>query len=307
MLEKILDEKIFKILALKVTFSKINEIRLREAKPIVIFFDGQANFLGENGLQFSSDRAIIASKNMIEDIIFKASEFSIYSVNEELKQGYLVLDGGERIGICGTVVMENSKIKTITNFSSINIRIPHEIRNCSLPVFKQLYDEQGGLKNILIISAPGQGKTTFIRDFVNQLSLRNISYNVLIIDERGEIAGKGNKLQVGKFCDVLSFTDKQNGFLQGIRAMNPHLIVTDELGGDIDFEAVKYASNCGVNILATIHADSVYQLKQKPNFNKIANIFDRYVVLKKAGKPGTIEGVYNANFEKIFAEGKWNI
>lgn len=304
MLEKILDEKIFKILAHKVTFSKINEIRLREAKPIVIFFDGQANFLGENGLQFSSDRAIIASKNMIEDIIFKASEFSIYSVNEELKQGYLVLDGGERIGICGTVVMENSKIKTITNFSSINIRIPHEIRNCSLPVFKQLYDEQGGLKNILIISAPGQGKTTFIRDFVNQLSLRNISYNVLIIDERGEIAGKGNKLQVGKFCDVLSFTDKQNGFLQGIRAMNPHLIVTDELGGDIDFEAVKYASNCGVNILATIHADSVYQLKQKPNFNKIANIFDRYVVLKRAGKPGTIEGVYNANFEKIFAEGK---
>jgi len=303
MLDKILDEKIYRILSNKVNFSKINEIRLREAKPVVIFFDGQANFLGENGVQMSSDRAIIASKNMIEDIIFKASEFSIYSVNEELKQGYLVLDGGERIGVCGTVVMENSKIKTITNFSSVNIRIPHEVRNCCLPVFKQLYDEQG-LKNVLIISSPGQGKTTFIRDFVNQLSLRNMSHNVLIIDERGEIAGKGNKLQVGKFCDVLSFTDKHNGFLQGIRAMNPHLIVTDELGDDNDFEAVKYASNCGVNILATIHADSVYQLKQKQNFNKISNIFERYVVLKKVGKPGVIEGVYNGNFEKIYAEGK---
>jgi len=303
MLEKVLDEKIYKVITKKVNFSKINEIRLRETKPIIIFYEGQASFLNEDGLTNSSDRAIIATKYMIEDIIFKASEFSIYSVNEELKQGYIVLDGGERIGVCGTVVMENSKIKTITNFSSINIRIPHEIKNCSLSIFKHLYDEKG-LKNVLIISPPGQGKTTLIRDFINQLSLRNISHNVLIIDERGEIAGKGNKLQIGKFCDVLSFSDKKNGFLQGIRAMNPHLIVTDELGDDNDFEAVRYASNCGVNILATIHADSIYQLKQKQNFNKISNIFERYVVLKKSTRPGIIEGVYNENFEKIFMEGK---
>lgn len=299
MLNKVLDEKIFKLLSFKVGFLKINEIRLREGKPIVVIFEGQANFLSETGLTGSADRGIIASKRMIEDIIFKASEFSVYSVNEELKQGYLVLDGGERIGICGTVVIENSKIKTLTNFTSINIRIPHEVKNCSLTVFDFLYEKKG-LKNILIISPPGQGKTTFIRDFVYQLSVRNLAYNVLIIDERGEIAGKGNKLQIGKFCDVLSFSDKQNGFLQGIRAMNPHLIVTDELGDDNDFEAVRYASNCGVNILATIHADSVYQLKRKQNFSKIENIFDRYVVLKKTEKPGVIEGVYNEKFEKIY-------
>ncbi|MDD3862295.1 MAG: hypothetical protein PHV79_00350 [Clostridia bacterium] len=298
MLNKILDDKIYKILTTKIDYSKINEIRIRDARPITVFYGGQASFLSHFGLSNSLDNAIIASKKMIEEIIFKASEFSIYSVNEELKQGFLVLDGGERIGVCGTVVIENNLIKTITNFTSVNIRIPHEIKNCSLSVFKYLFDSQG-LKNILVISPPGQGKTTFIRDFVYQLSIRNLNYNILIIDERGEIAGKGNKLQIGNFCDILSFSDKQNGFLQGIRAMNPHLIVTDELGADNDFEAVRYASNCGVKILATIHADSIFQLKQKSNFPKIANIFERYIVLKKGTKPGVIEGVYNEKMEKI--------
>ena len=302
MLNKILDANIHKILSQKIGFNKINEIRFRENKPIVLNVDGQVKFFDSNGFVLSYEKGLKASKKMVEDIIYKASEFSIYSINEELKQGFLVLDGGERIGVCGTIITENQKIKTITNFTSVNIRIPHEIKNCSIPIFKHLIDENG-LKNILIISPPGQGKTTFIRDFIYQLTERNLFYNILIIDERGEIAGKNNKLEVGKFCDIISFSDKYTGFLQGIRAMNPHLIVTDELGGSEDFDAINYAVNCGVKILATIHADSINQLKQKKEFVKIENLFDRYVVLKKGVKPGVIEAVYNHSMQKIFIGG----
>lgn len=298
MLKDVLDENIYNIITTKFNYGYLNEIRLRVDKPIVVFVKGQAYFLGNNGLVTAEENAIIASKQMVEDIIFRASEFSIYSINEELKRGYIVLKGGERLGICGTLVCEKGDIKTLNNFTSINIRIPHEIKNCSLDAFSFLVDSEG-MKNTLIISPPGAGKTTFIRDFVNQLSIRNLSYNVLIIDERGEIAGDNNELSTGKFADVLSFSDKHNGFMQGIRAMNPHIIVTDEIGGEEDIKAVKYAGNCGVKILATIHAGNLEELKAKDGWNDLKSTFERYVVLSKRNGPGTIEGVYNENFSRL--------
>ncbi len=298
MLKDILDEKIYNIITTKFNYGYLNEIRLRVNNPIVVYVKGQAYFLGENGLTTQENSAIIVTKQMIEDIIFRASEFSIYSINEELKKGYIVLKGGERLGICGTIVSENGEIKTLNKFTSINIRIPHEIKNCSLDAFSFLVDDEG-LKNTLVISPPGAGKTTFIRDFVNQLSLRNLSYNVLILDERGEIAGEAKELSVGKFTDVLSFCTKKNGFMQGIRSMSPHIIVTDEIGDFEDILAVKFAGYCGVKVMATIHANNIEDLKYKDGWQDIKNIFERYVVLSKRNGPGTIEGVYGEDFSRL--------
>ena len=297
MIKKVLDGYIYKVLNEKIGFDNISEIRLRENKPIIINSFGQLKYLSTTGCSLNKQNSIYATKKMIEDIIFKASEFSIYSVNEELKQGYLIMDGGERIGVCGTMILENGKVKTISSFSSLNIRIPHEIKGSSLPYMNKLLDGNF-LRNVLIVSPPGQGKTTFIRDFVYQLS-QIIPKNVLIIDERGEIAGKNNKIDLGGFNDVISFSDKQTGFLLGIRAMNPDLIVTDELGEIADYDSVNFASNCGVKILATIHADSITQLRQKRGFEKISGVFDRYVVLRRNGKPGVVDGVYDKTFQKI--------
>lgn len=298
MLSDVIGEKLYTIITTKFNFGYLNEIRIRVDKPIVVFVKGQAYFLGNNGLVTSEENAIIATKQMVEDIIFRASEFSVYSINEELKKGFIVLKGGERLGIAGTLVCEKGEIKTLNNFTSINIRIPHEIKNCSLDAFSFLVGEDG-VKNTLIISPPGGGKTTFIRDFVNQLSIRNLSFNVLIIDERGEIAGDNGELNVGKFSDVIAFSDKKTGFMQGIRAMNPHIIVTDEIGGDEDIKAIKYAGNCGVKVIATIHAGSLEELKAKEGFEDLKNTFERYVLLSKRNGPGTIEGVYNENFSRL--------
>ena len=130
-------------------------------------------------------------------------------------------------------------------------------------------------------------------------NLRNLSYNVLILDERGEIAGEANELSVGKFADVLSFSDKKTGFIQGIRSMSPHIIVTDEIGDYDDFLAIKYAGYCGVKVMATIHANNIEDLKSKDGWQDVKNVFERYVVLSKRNGPGTIEGVYNEDFSRL--------
>ena len=297
MLEGILPEQIFKPLAHKVGFSRINEIRIRADKPILISSLGQKFFLSELGACKELNRAIFADKSMIEEIIFRASECSIYSVNEQIKKGYIVTKEGVRIGLAGNVIEENGDLKTMTSFSSVNIRIPHEVKNCSLKAFSSIVKESGVL-NTLIISPPGAGKTTFLRDLVWQISERNLAYNILVLDERGELnIGKG----LGLFSDVISFSSKKLGFENGIRSLAPNLIITDELGEWEDMEAVRYASNSGVNIIASVHSDSIESFACKLAFKEILDekIFKRFVVLSMREGPGTLEGIYDENFSRL--------
>lgn len=299
MLKEILPDNLFLILRDKVNFNSINEIRIRENKPIVLSIRGQRTFVGEKGITGNIKESLIATKTTIEDIIFRASECSLYSVNEQIKRGFIIAEGGVRLGLGGDVIEENGKIKTMTNFSSVNIRIPHEIRNCSLSCFSNLIRENG-VYNTLIVSPPGGGKTTFLRDFVYQLSERNYAYNVLILDERGELDLK-DEGSVGNFSDKICFTSKKIGFENGIRSLSPNLIVTDELGQEEDVDAIIYAVNCGVNILASVHCDTIENLEKKPFFEKLMKekIFKRFVLLSLRNGPGTVEGIYNENFSRL--------
>ena len=299
MLDKILPKEIYNVLAERVSFNALNEIRMRADKPIVLSIGGQRFFLGEKGMTGNLKEAIIPSRVMIEDMVFRASECSIYSVNEQIKKGFIVTKGGIRLGLGGDMIEEKGQIKTMTNFSSINIRIPHEIKNCSLPVFNHILQEERVL-NTLIISPPGAGKTTFLRDFICQLSERNYAFNVLVLDERGELdIGKNGR--IGNFADKISFARKKVGFENGIRSLSPNLIVTDELGQEEDVEAVRYAVNCGVNILASAHAGSIESFQRKPAFSKLIDekLFSRYILLSMRNGPGTIEGVYSENFSRV--------
>ena len=296
MLNKILPEKIFKILDEKVNLKAVNELRFRADKPIVVCVSGKNYFLTENGVSSNLNNALYASKIAIEDIIFRASECSIYSVNEQIKRGFIVTDSGIRIGIGGNVVEENGQIKTMTNFTSCNMRFPHNVKNCSLCAYPYIvHDEK--IENTLIISPPNAGKTTFLKDFVSQLSERKLSYNVLLLDERGELDNNVDS----NFFDKIAFSTKKVGFENGIRSLSPDLIVTDEIGQEEDIDAIIYAITSGISVLATTHADSMETFLKKPLFQRVIKdkVFKRYVLLSKRNGPGTFEGVYNENFARV--------
>ena len=302
-LAKIFPTKISSVVLGKINFSQLNEIRLRAGRPILVLLGGLSYFLSEEGISNNVESGIICTKQDIENIVFRASECSIYAVNEQIKKGFLTVEGGIRIGIAGECVCENEKISTIKNFSSLVVRIPHKIRNCSLPVLSHIL-ENGSFHNTLIISPPGAGKTTLLRDFVNQLSKRNICLNVLVVDERGELAGVcGNESQLleSNFCDIVSYFSKSEGFLIGVRSLSPSIVVCDEIGAESDISALEYVCNCGVGVVATAHASSIEELRQKPNFNLLIknHLFERYVVLSGREGPGTIEGVFDKSFSPI--------
>ena len=199
--------------------------------------------------------------------------------------------------------MNNDKVVTIKDFQSVNIRIPHTIRNCSLQAFDYIVDEN--VMNTLIISAPGCGKTTFLRDLIYQIYVKNKPLNLLIADERNEICSSSSgeiSEYLGGFCDVYTNCNKKFAFTNGIRSMSPDVIITDEIDLDQDLECLLDAINCGVNVVATIHAKDIHQLKQKRGFDKILEnkIFSRYVILTNGEGPGTMSQIYDEKLNCIF-------
>ena len=286
-----------------VNLTCVSEIRLRVSRPIIVVANGQFFFLCEDGLSGYSSKAIKATKTMLSDIVFRAAECSIYSSNDQIKKGFLCVGDGVRIGIGGEVVVENNQIKTIKNYTSLCIRIPHNISGCSLNMFYDVVKNKKVL-NTLIISPPGCGKTTLLRDFINQLFLNNCPQNIFVADERCEIAGdskEGFGLIENTYVDVVSNLCKHDAILQGIRVLSPTLIITDEISSSEDAKVLAWAMNSGVAVVATIHGAGVEDIMKKEDFAPLfeKKYFQRFVVLSDENGPGTFRGIYDKDLERI--------
>ncbi len=232
----------------------------------------------------------------LEHVLDRASEYSRYAANETMRQGFLTAKGGYRIGICGSVRCNGEMCDGIENLSSLNIRIPREQEDIARPLLPKL-TESGKLVSTLILSPPGGGKTTLLRDLVRLASNgteRSEPMRISLVDERGEIAAMHRgvpQLDVGQFTDVLDSCPKKLAVPMLLRSMTPQVIALDEIALEQDVDALCVATNCGVVLFATVHAASQKELSVRPVLSRLltCGVFRRIVVISGAGRNRTYE------------------
>ncbi len=260
----------------------LTEIRLRQARPVIVEYKGKYGYLSPLGITADSKSAVIAAD--ISAVISAATRGCIFGYTEQMKSGFITVEHGVRIGIAGEYVTENGAVTTIKAATSLNIRIPHDIVGCSNYVCKKLYSIRP--QSTLIFSKPGLGKTTMLRDIARILAA-DCRYNVLIFDERGEIAamdGFGEGFNLGN-ADVVRAYSKFGAIASAIRAMKPDVIITDELYGEDDLNAARYAADCGIAVIASSHVTDKSKLSAMP--------FEYFAELKAVGVEPEI---YDKNF-----------
>ena len=265
---------------------EIYEIRLRLNRPVtVLTVNGQAK------LKLDSGALYMAKQSDFDRILGVASNYSVYSVMEELVNGFLKYEGGIRIGATGEGVCEKGKLISIKNFSGLIVRVPHEVIGCGEEIKKIIKSE--GINNLLVVSPPNCGKTTVLRDLARLFSYEA---QTLIIDERGELAALMNgepTLDVGE-CDVIANVPKYIAYENCIRSASPELIVTDEVFKESEINSLIDITRCGVRVFASLHAQGVQSLKSNNNFKELLKRFDGVAVLTSKPSMGTLK-----HFEKV--------
>lgn len=286
-LSKDIYSEIYKLENLK----NIQEIRLTIDKPIIVL---------NNNKEIILNYKILDSD--LKSIMQKISNYSLYAFEEEIRQGYITIQGGHRIGLSGQCIMERDRVKIIKNISSMNIRICRDIKGCSKNIIDNII-ENGQVLNTVIISPPKCGKTTMLRDLARNISngiktMNFLGKRTVIIDERSEIAAcfRGvPQMDVGLRTSVYDSCAKSEGMIMAIRSMAPEVIICDEIGTYKDIDSLVLAYNSGVNIIATIHGNNIEDLYKRPVFSSLLEnkIIKRVVVLSSREGVGTIEEIFS--------------
>jgi len=268
---------------------EMEEIRLRAGKPVMLSMRGGDLFLNEEGQAASQvQQAIIPSSGELSEMVYKICENSWYAYQDDINKGFITIRGGHRIGLVGTPVVENDRIINIRDISSLNVRIAREVIGCGANVVKHLTNGSDDICNTLIISPPGTGKTTLLRDIIRLVSngfppdFKGLKVGV--VDERGEIAacfGGIPQNDLGCRTDVIHGAHKKCGMEILLRSMSPNVIALDELGNPGDVSTLLQVINAGIRIIATAHGYDADALKIRQGFRELflQNAFDRYVVI----------------------------
>ncbi len=286
--------------------ASITEIRIRTGQPLCLHFIKGSGFLSSNGMIVPERQAYCVTITDVQETLQRVCQHSRYAYNQDIRNGFITVPGGHRIGLAGKMIHDGS----LTEISSMTVRVAREIKEAGRKVFPYILREKHDVYSALIISPPGCGKTTLLRDLARKISNGDNHYcftglNVGIVDERSEIAASYRGIpsnDLGMRTDIYDGCPKDKGIMMMLRSMAPNVIVTDELGGDKDMEAVLSAMNGGVRILATAHGYGIHEHTLRPEIARIvrAGLFERYIVLSRRDGAGTLEGVYGLHREKIY-------
>ncbi len=287
----------------------LQEIRLRVNAPLMLICGGKEFFVSDNGqLIHNYQNAYIVTLQDLKETLEYISNFSLYAYEDEIRQGFITVQGGHRIGLAGKVILDIDRIKSIQHISFLNIRVSHEIKGCGNEMIPYLFDK-GEICHTLMISPPRCGKTTMLRDLIRLLSNGDNEREgicVGLIDERSEIAACYRGIpqnDVGIRTDILDCCPKAEGMLMMIRSMSPRLIAVDEIGKKEDIDAIAYVMNCGCKMLATVHGSSLEDIRYKPVLRRLIEdkMFARYVILHSGKSPGIIEGIYDGDGQTLYS------
>lgn len=270
------------------------EIRLRTGRP------AQVIYMGEEGFATTP-----LKRQDIYDTLLKACNYSIFAHQKEISQGYITIENGHRIGVCGTAHPGENEKETYFEYTSLNIRIAKQIFGCAQDLLPFIV-EHDCICNTLFVSAPRCGKTTMLRDLILLLSNEK-EKKVCVADERGELCCFGQTSEEnGLRTDCITGMKKARAMSIFIRTMSPDVIVTDELGAPEDNLCVLEAARSGVSVIASVHSDSVQRLKDKLSFQTLwqNKVFDRYILLNRKSHPGQIQAVYDGALNVLWKEGE---
>lgn len=279
---------------IKDKYNSLEEIRLRRNRPIILKFTDTEKVLKYN-----------VSGEEINSCLQAVCENSIYTYQNEIAEGFITIKGGNRVGIAGSCVIENGRVININYIYSLNFRIAREVIGSGNKILKFILDtESNSIYNTLIVSKPGTGKTTALRDIIRQLSsgikeIKFLAVNVGIVDERGEIAAlyKGNpENDIGIKTDVVENVSKSKGLEMLIRSMAPKIVVADEIGKQEDISAIKYAVCSGCKGIFTAHGSSFEDISLNPIIKTLISedILERVIFLDENTK-GKVREAYSLN------------
>lgn len=285
----------------------ITEIRLRKNKPLVLCAANETAFLSADG-QLSPvplPDSLVVTERLLHENFLKLCNYSVYSNMAELKNGFVTVAGGSRVGICGSAVWRDGQVVSVKNVTSLNFRIARAVKNCAGSILNTLFVHT--LPSIIVAGPPGSGKTTVLRDIACQLSsgFAGRYIKVCIADERGEFAASGSRfeLDTGMTCDVYSYFPKSEAIEMALRTMSAQLIICDEIATPREVESIAHGFSSGVSFAVSVHLSSVEDVFSKLAVRKLLefNEFGYLVLLKNYARDFVIidcKEVYNEIYRR---------